>query len=183
MKNKTPLFVILGLVLLGVAAFYFMQQKGSVSPLTGSPADIFSNALTGSGSVKCEYKDQEGQTVTAYVKGGKIRTEMMGGTQGNMNFIMRDQMMYSWNQGTKEGFVYKVPEVTGTPDETETPDQSGAKDVKADLEQYKESCTNTSVADSVFEVPADVNLVDYSKMMQDSMKQIPDNYKQYMPQK
>lgn len=187
MKNKKPLFIVLGVVLLGAVAFYFMKQKGlgPLSSLSGNPADVFSNALTGSGSVSCEYTDAQGQIVKAYVKNGKIRTDMTGGTQGNMSFIMRDKTMYSWKQGTNEGFAYKIPEVTGTQDQSDvqiTPGQTGTDDIKANIEQYKESCVNGSVDDSMFELPTDVNFTDYSTMMQDATKQIPADYKQYIPQ-
>lgn len=184
-KNKTPLIVVGVIALVAVGAFLFMRQNGSLpASLTGSPTDMFSNALTGSGSVTCEYTDESGQKVMAYVKGGKIRSDITGGEQGSMSFIMKDKTMYSWNTDTKQGFIYKIPDVTGsqTQDEAQTPDQGNVEDVKADLEQYKESCKGGNISDSMFDIPSDVTLQDYSQMMQDSLQQVPDEYKQYMPQ-
>lgn len=159
------------------------MNKGSLS---SNPADVVSNALTDSGSVKCEYTDEEGRQITAYVKGERIRTDITGGTEGAMSMIYKDNTSWTWDTATKQGMLFTAPEVTPGEGEKVTVEEGPAtqdsNEVKAELEKYKESCTNQTIADTMFEPPADVKFQDYSQMMQQQMNQIPAEYQQYLNQ-
>lgn len=187
MKNKQPLIIVAVVIIVLLGAWFLFMRGGASNPLSPqTPQEQIENALTGSGSVMCEYTTDTGETVTAYVKDGKIRTDMTGGPEGSVSFLLVDKMSYTWNQDTKEGMQYMIPDVTPGEEvevdetmESETPD---ANDFQDQIEQYKESCTNQNVDDSMFVVPADVNFVDYSMMMQESMQQVTQEYMQYMPQ-
>lgn len=186
MKNKTPLIIIIVVLVVLAGAWFFFMRGGATNPLTPqTPQEQVENAFMGSGSVKCEYTTDTGEVVTAYVKDGKMRTDMTGGAEGTMSFMMVDKTSYSWNQDTREGMKYVIPDVTPVAEvEVETV-ESGQADPRAmqeQIEQYKESCSNQAVDDSLFVVPTDVNFVDYSTMMQDTMQQVPQEYQQYMPQ-
>lgn len=183
-KNKNLPLIIGGVLVLGVIA-YILLNRGA-SPLSNAdPESAIKNALSGTGSVKCEYTDDDGRLVTAYVKGEKMRTDVTGGQEGNGSMIFKDNTSWSWDNTTKKGVMFKAPEVTGTEsDETsETElDVEDSEDIKEEIEQYKESCKNENVPDSMFEPPTDVTFQDFSQMMNNPGGQVPAEYQQYLDQ-
>lgn len=200
MKNKTPLFIVLGVVLLGVVVFVMMQGRNGSNPIasltsnTSNPSDMVASALTGSGSIKCEYTDEDGATVIAYVKNGNVRSDYMG-ADANGSFLMKDKTVWTWDEETKTGMTYVIPDVTpGAEDDSmmESEDSdTNYEEMKEEIDQYKESCKNENIPDSMFEVPQDVTFEDYSAMMEgmydgasmeDAMNQIPEEYQQYLNQ-
>lgn len=199
MKNKTPLFIVIGVIVLGAVVFLMMQGKNGSNPIasltsnSANPGDMVAQALTGSGSIKCEYTDEDGSTVMAYVKNGNVRSDYMG-ADVNGSFLMKDKTVWTWDEETKTGMTYMIPDVTPTEDESmmESDDSDMNYDeMKEEIDKYKESCTSENISDSMFEVPQDVTFEDYSQMMegmfdqtqmQDAMNQIPDEYKQYLNQ-
>lgn len=190
-KNQTPLIIVgVVVVILAIGAFFFL--RGSSNPLgvgSGSPQDLMASALTGSGSVVCEYTDEDGSTVTAYVRNGMVRTNITGGPEGDGSFLMRDKTVWTWQDSTMQGMMYVIPDVTPVEGEAVESETNMADEVSADLEQYKDSCRSESIPDSVFEVPSGVNFQDYSQMMQGAMQdmqmqaeQLPLDYQQYLNQ-
>lgn len=182
MKNlKLPL-IIVGVILIAAIGYFVVMNKGSLS---SNPTDVVNNALTGSGSVKCEYTDEEGRQITAYVKGEKMRTEIVGGTEGSMSMIYKDKTSWTWDNTKKQGMMFKAPEVTpaeGKEVTEVTPATQDSDEVKAQLEKYKESCKNQTLADSMFDPPTDVTFQDYSQMMKQQMNTVPAQYQQYLNQ-
>jgi hypothetical protein len=176
--------VIIVAVVALAAGGYFLMNSGSNPLVNNSPEAIVQNALSGRGSVKCEY-DEEGKHIITYVKGEKMRTDATGGEEGNGSMIFKDNTSWTWDSATKQGFTFKAPEVS--PAETETEDDNETEDMmedseemKADVEKYKDSCKNENIPDSTFEPPSDVTFQDYSQMMQQQMNQVPSEYQQYM---
>lgn len=190
MKNNRVLLILGGVLLvILVVGFLISRSGGQVPGMTSSPSDLVTSALTGSGSVKCEYTGEDGAVVTAYVKNGMVRTNISGGPEGDGSFLMKGKTFWTWQDSTKQGMTYTVPDVT--PVETEAVESEGnmSEKVASDLEKYKDSCTSENVSDSMFEVPSDVSFQDLSQVMNgsipDAMQQgveIPQDYQQYLNQ-
>jgi hypothetical protein len=190
-KNNR-LLLILGAALVVILAVGFLMFRGGGSvPGLSSPEDLVASALTGSGSVKCEYTGEDGAVVTAYVKNGMVRTDVTGGPEGDGSFLMKDKTVWTWQDSTKQGMTYTIPDVAPVEGETAETEGNMSDEVERDLEQYKDSCTSESIPDSMFEVPGDVTFQDFSQMMGDGMQalpeqlpldQVPPEYQQYLNQ-
>ena len=172
MKNKNLLLIVVGVVLVLAIVAFFLFGRGT-SPLANlsksAPDDLVTSAISGSGSVKCEYTDDEGHVVTAYIKGGNMRTDLTGGQEGAMSIIYKDKTSWTWDNTTKQGMKYTAPKVEEADEvvdgETQDSDSQNSDEIATEIEQYKESCKNESVDDSMFDAPADVTFQDYSQMM------------------
>lgn len=184
MKNKLPLFIVIVVVIAAVAGYLIMNRTGRMN----SPEDIVANALSGNGSVKCEY-DEDGRHIVAYIKGSMMRTDITGGEEGSMSMIYKDNTSWTWNPDTKEGMMFTAPEITPmegeevvTEEEVNVAMPDDTEAMKAEIEKYKDSCKSESIADSLFEAPSDITFMDYSQMMEQQMQNLPAEYQQYMQQ-
>lgn len=191
MKKLLP--VLLLLLLLGVGGYFYLTSRGMVpkAPLgsagnTTQNGGIFTSikdALSKSMSLKCVYKDEEGVETTTYIKGGALRVMMINAKEGEQpnNIVMKDKMMYMWNDTTKTGFSYKIEEpkdVTPIPTvEDKTVNKETGDDQKesvlAQIEKYKDTCKVETVVDSMFAVPTDVKFQDMSALQEQMMKTVP----------
>lgn len=184
--------IIAAVILLG-GAFFIIQKsntasnqpdKGTTTSVTpgtsddsdnGSTFSSIKDALSKSMTLKCEQKLEDGSTVLAYIKNGRVRME---GIQVDANtksgiVIVNGDKTYIWDTGTKKGFVMTAPKVTGQ-DQVTT--QQGQTDYVGQFEQYRQSCKVAVVSDSVFTPPTDVEFSDFSIMMQEvqeKMKKVP----------
>jgi len=181
MKNNT--LIMAGVGILAVAAvggFLYMRSSGN-SPigLPSDPMKSMENALTGSGSVKCEYTDEEGRVTISYIKDGKIRSEFSDQENEPGGMIFKDNAMWTWNSATKEGFTMVLPEVEESTDsqydDGDDFDQSPfneKREIEEEIEKYKEQCNNERISDDMFEPPTDITFQDMSDFYQ-NMPQIP----------
>lgn len=192
-KKDNKMFLIIGavavVVVLLLGAFMLRGGSSSVPGMAQNPQDLIASAMTGTGSVKCEYTGEDGAVVTAYIKNGQVRTDITGGPDGGGSFLMKDKTTWTWSDSTKEGVMFVLPEITPVAGQATGEMQTASDEVAADLEQYKDSCKSETVSDSVFEVPTDVNFQDFSSMMsgmeqeiQSQMQEIPQEYQQYLNQ-
>ena len=134
-----------------------MEEKQEESNVISSIQDAIMNNM----SLECTYTSPEGTNVKAYIKSGKVRSEISGKTAAeSSNAIIMDKKMYFWN--AQGGFVMTIPEIT--PGATNPTPNQGQSTLDS-LEQYKSSCKQANVSDSVFELPANVKFQDMSKMM------------------
>jgi hypothetical protein len=141
------------------------------------------DALSKSLSLKCVYKNEEGVETTTYIKGGAVRVMMTSAAAGDEqpdNIIMKNKMMYMWNNTTKTGFSLKLEEPKDlTPFPTVKQDGNAVKkedqqeSVLAEIEKYKDACKAEVVSDSMFSVPTDVKFQDMSALQEQMMKTIP----------
>ena len=195
MKKLIPVIVIV-LLLLGVGFFVFSNktktsQPGVVSQnqQSGGKGNIITSirdAMMKSMSLKCEYPDEKGNTVTTYVKGENVRIMGFASEQnaGQGHILMRDKKMYMWDEKSKQGTMIDLNiEVTpGAPETSEQVDQK--EETIEELEKYKDYCKTEVVADSLFALPSDVEFIDFAQQMKDSgvdFKKMMDQYKNISP--
>ena len=191
LQNKTTRLLIGALIFVvilvgGFLMFRGSSQMGSIG--TGNPQDLIASALSGTGSVKCEYTGDDGATVTAYVKNGMIRTDITGSPEGDGSFIMKENTTWTWSPSTLQGVMFVLPEASEDAVEIEVNEESQttADEIAADLERYKDSCRSENVDNAVFEVPSDVVFQDFSQVINDEMQmqmqEVPEQYQQYLGQ-
>ena len=176
---------VIVIILIGVVGYVLSQKKAPVAATntatpqamkeepTGAMPD-FVKAMQGSGSVKCTY-DVNGVMQTSYIKDGKIRMQITSHGVAN-NTLMINKVVYSWADNSRTGFMMDTStlKTTITP-ATGTPAVKDMDTVKKDMETYKPTCTNETIADSMFEKPTDVTFSDTSKMMDEIKAKIPAN--------
>src|SRR3989339_976071 len=171
MKKILPVLVVL--FLLGIGGYFFMSSKGAK---TSNVFESIQDALSKSLSLKCVYKDEKGVQTTTYIKGGAVRVNMEGIKDNEQpgSIILKDKKMYMWNEVSKTGFTYTIPEPVVPPgtDKSPTVDNKDAS-VLAEIEKYKDSCKTEVIADSFFVPPADVKFQDMSAFTENLMKQVP----------
>jgi len=183
--------IIAAVILLG-GAFFIIQKSntgnqsstGTTTSVTSGPTDGSNNdstfaslkdALSKSMTLKCEQKLEDGSTVLAYIKNGRVRMEgiQVDANTKSGNVIINGDKTYIWDTGTKKGFMMTAPKVTGQ-DQVTT--QQSQTDYVGQFEQYKQSCKVAVVSDSVFTPPSDVEFTDFSIMMQkvqENTKKVP----------
>ena len=119
--------------------------------------DSIRDAMARSMSLKCEYMMQDNTTV-AYIKGQSLRIDGTVKDKNSTAMIMKDNKIWSWDTGTKEGIIMPL---------TENKENQQALDpdkIIGDLESQKQFCRAASVADSMFVPPADVKFQDLSAL-------------------
>lgn len=176
---STLVIVIIAVVVLGIGGYLYVQNTktgGEAMKKTGkgsafsSVKDILSKSL----SVKCEYPDDQGNTVTTYMKAGAVRVVGSAGAsqiQGAGMMLMKDNKIYIWDETTKQGTVFSVEADAmekAQEDAMETGEGNKKEDFIKGLEQYKDYCKAEAVSDSLFKVPSDVNFVDLEQQMQNT---------------
>lgn len=168
---KSKIWLGLGLFIAALALGGCGNKPTTVSDTTGGTApqeqkaeekggvfDSIRDAMSRSLSLKCVYTANGGQT-TAYVKGKMIRVD--GTYQDKQSAtIIKDEKIYSWDPDKKEGVIWPIT-TTGEEENDFDPDK-----IIGDLEAQKNFCKVSTVADSQFEVPADVQFTDLGAMMQ-----------------
>lgn len=176
MNNKIIIGII-ALVLLGGGGYYFLSNKGAVSPSTQSTpsaqtgSGVFSSikdALSKSLSLECNFSDQEGRQTKSFIKNGAVRADITAPkAEDSGSVIVKDKKIYFWN--SKGGFMMEMPEVTPGASQPSTAGTQGeAGNVLDTMEKYKDSCKPAVVADNLFTPPSSVQFQDFSKMMQQS---------------
>ena len=183
--------VVLILVLLGVGGyFYFKSNNVAMKPSVGmagskesSGGNVFTSikdALSKSLSLQCNFKDEQGQDTTTYIKAGGVRVVMNNTKDASQpnNVMMKDKKMYMWSDKTKEGFTFTldVPVVSPTVKGNVSENNTGASkqdSILATIEKYKNDCKPAVIADSFFAVPTDVKFQDMSEFTKSMMKAVP----------
>ena len=137
------------------------------------------NQAFGGKPTKCTYYMGD-NTVTAYMKDGKVRSDM-----GDYQNINDGEFVYMWNESTKTGS--KMTAITGYVDpESETgevraPTKEDLQDVQEMVKQMQEEfnaeCKQENISDSMFVPPADVTFTDMTEQMQ-RMQEMRDSYGQ-----
>lgn len=188
--NKGIIAVIILIILAGGAFFLFQKNKSksnststptaptsAIKPTQSSGFSSIQDALSKSVSLKCEYPDPKdsSKNVSTYIKAGSVRV-ITGGTPAN-NVIVKDNKMYNWFEGKKEGTLITFDmeamkdaagkmhaSVSVSPDHKINQKDAMIKQ----MEQYKKYCKQEAVADSFFEVPKDIKFLDFSAQMKQS---------------
>ncbi len=174
-KYLSIIIVIIVLVVIGAFVYFnnSSKQGGSTEQVKTGGNNVFSSikdAMSKSLSLKCEYQSVEGKTIT-YVKGEKVRviTETTGTEATIANLIFKDNKMWIWNNGEKEGYIFEIDEQSASEQE-EMPNQANKEEVIDELEQYKDKCSAAVVQDSMFNPPSDVSFRNLNNLQEEMMK-------------
>lgn len=123
-------------------------------------------------SLKCTYtmNEQEGAagTGTVYVSGTKMRGDttitMENSANIDSHFISANNVMYTWTSASPQGYKIAVDQETiNDTSPSEIPDEAKALQEKLD---YK--CLPWLPDQSLFELPADVEFIDFSELTKNS---------------
>lgn len=158
---KKLIFLLCFAVVLSACSCSPQSQDNQQAQQDKGVLESISDAFNKSKSLKCEYTDDEtGQKTISYIKNQMIRTE-----SNDFNAIFKDQKMYIWQAGSAQGFVVDTESIEDEEDaamgEMEV---SSADEIIAGLEAYKDYCSIQNVSNSVFDLPANVEFVDFNQM-------------------
>lgn len=124
--------------------------------------DVFTNKSL---SLTCKFTDPNGRKTTSYIKGGRVRADIVGtSTTDSGSVIVTESSMHFWN-GAKGMTLRFTEEQRAKMMEGTDPQTSQGQAALADLEKYKESCKTTVVSDSLFTPPTTVTFQDLSELM------------------
>src|SRR3989344_3901856 len=182
MNKSLPIIAVVLLLIIGGGAYLTFKNKpvqpGAVNtninqgqPQDGNVFTSIKDALSKSLSLECKYNDEKGTESTTHIKGGAVHVAaktLADGKETNTQVIMKDRKMYTWDEATKKGVVFDIPEENlQTTPSTQAPSGDNKGDsFLAEIEKYKDACKPAVVSDSLFTPPTDVEFQDFSKMFQ-----------------
>ena len=108
--------------------------------------------------MKCTYK-VEGYEYEGYIKGEKWRGKVKTADGKTGEVIMKDNCMWSWEEGVDQGMKTCF-------EETEGDDYWGGGDSTTETPDIDYNCAPTAVTDSKFNPPSNVNFMDLDQLMQ-----------------
>lgn len=168
--NKTILWIIVAIIVIGGIWYFVMNGSGSGAP--GSNATSTSQAsssgtmkdLIARGSSQCQVTDpSNGSSGTVYVGGGKMRgdftSQTSSGTTITSHMISDGQTVYVWSSAMPQGIKMAVSASSQT-------SASGTQNPYNENVNY--TCSAWSVNSSEFALPAGVTFEDMSAMIQGS---------------
>lgn len=168
-KKNSPIIILLVLIviaLLGAIAIRLLSSKNSSQESTSQPQNAFTSirdALSKSISLECKITDSQGRVTNAYIKNGAVRADMVGqDPKDSGSIIMKDKVLYLWN--SEGAFKMSLPDNPNAMNESSGGSNQGNQ-LLDDLDNYKNNCKVSSVSDSLFVPPTDVNFSDMSEMM------------------
>lgn len=190
---KKIILIIAILVVFGIGGYFYLNSRGLTSKTlltigNKSTRKVFNNlqeALSKSMNLKCVYKDEKGLETTTYIKNGNVRVMMTNSKDPEElnNIIIKDKKMYMWSDQTKKGFVFEDTEPYTSPYPTfevkkelepeKKPGLQQQESILAQIEKYKDACKVEKIADSMFNIPTNVQFEDMNKVQEQMMKQIP----------
>lgn len=174
---KKLLIVVVILLALGGGGYYLysnqMQKSGSATQQSGGVFGSIKDALSKSLSLQCSFDTEDGTKVAAWMKAGAVRVDSDAkDAQQSGSYIMKNNKLYFWQKGAKEGTMMEFSEPSVTPGKTQEaePTGSAAKDNQGDnvlgmLEKFKDKCKPAVVGDDLFTPPAGVKFTDFSKLV------------------
>lgn len=159
--SKYITWVVILIIAVAAVFGYFVYKQKSGTPSHNPSANTNSNgsafssveeAIMKNMSINCDYTDQNGVHVTAYIKSGQVRVDTSGSNANqDSHTIIKDKTIYFWNN--QEAFKMAEPQVTPSV----SPTGSGnAQNTVSNLEAYKSDCKNANVDDSLFTLPPGV---------------------------
>lgn len=182
MNVKIISIVVLVLALVGGGAFFALsgsddtETSQSTTPESNSRRSSI-NGLLGLGQqLTCtyEYMDANGNASSgeAVIDGERMRGsfKVTSGDETETSELLRDgETQYVWNDETKEGYQVAIS-VQQTDVDDPTPDSNETAQGPDQDEQYDFDCQDWSVDETEFEVPGDVNFIDYTAQLEQSLE-------------
>ena len=155
-KNIILVIMVLGLLMLGACSKNTETQnptaKSSDDSFSGKLADIMSSGS----SYKCTAM-QENIQIQMYVKGKKVRSEMVT-QQGKVNVVSdENQCVWMWQDGTTQGTKLCSDVQAQTNNDAEV---QGKIDPNTNVD-----CNKYAVSDYMFAPPTNVQFSDLSEML------------------
>jgi len=180
MKNKIVLVVVAVVFLAGVV--WFSKGRSGQKPQETKPSLISSEtktegkekkegvfgsireALEKSISLKCQYQLESGDKMTVYLKGKDlIRAEVLTRQNQETITIMKDDRMWFWLPATKKGMVVSL---AGLQQQGLANQQVPNKEkIIEEAEKYKADCQPTTIANSLFEIPKELEFENLDELM------------------
>jgi hypothetical protein len=183
MKSKKILFItvtILLLILVGGASYMKLKDSNVKTDNSSESKGVFTSikdALSKNITLVCEFKEDNNVSVKSYIKNGAVRVTSSSDANQSSDIIMKDKKMYMWDEKTKQGFVYDIPESDGSSSDNKitmnSNEVSQSEGYLSMIDKYKDSCKVATIEDSYFVVPSDIKFQDMSKILENLNKQAP----------
>ena len=174
--NKNNLFLVLfvGIFIVGIVAYFLMNRSIGSDLDSTDPVKILDemasgerslrNLMTISSNIVCTFNDTEsGVEGEIYVGNGNLRGDFVTQTNGsamNSHMISTNDRVYVWSDESDQGMVFTLEDV-------EDPDAEDEMSSSVDLdEEYSYNCRPWIVDRSVFQLPGNIEFIDFSSMMQ-----------------
>lgn len=177
MNKKIIIILAVTLLLISGVVLFKGQKIGNKNNVDSSGSNnVFSSikdALSKDLTLTCEFKDEKGNITKSYIKNGAVRISTSGDDTKGGEIIMRDKKMYMWDEKSKEGFIYEIPD-----EDKDKVGMTGQEINQSDaylnmIDKYKDSCKTAVIEDSYFVEPKGINFQDMSKLLQDIKNQVP----------
>ena len=184
--NKIILGLAIVAVLIGAAMYYTAtkdekslagnnqtgSEQNSLGETLGNGIESIKDAMSKGLTLECSYTDEQNQKFVSYVKGKSVRSiiENPSSSSTPSNFLLIGTTMYMWpSGGPNQGFTITVDEEAAKKAQEQTQgagdvDKATNTDLIGTLETYKNNCKQSSVDDSLFEKPANINFQDFSSI-------------------
>lgn len=164
MKKVLPIVLVLAVVAVG--AWYFLGRKsGGESGQGETVANNLKDIVQKNVPTKCEWRQDDANHGTTWVKGQKIYSEFT--SQGKVGYlIFKDNCSWTWDangQGAKFCFEQVNYDDLLGGNESEAP---GATEMVEEEAAPELKCSPAVIADSKFEVPTDVKILDTQELLQ-----------------
>lgn len=165
MKKLLPIIIALVLIVLAGGGYLYFKSRQSGKSVSEVANETVSEVYEGSlktaiekgVSMKCSYKMDENE-YEGVIKGKMWRGKMKTGDGRVGEVIIKDECMWSWESGKKDGtkICFEAKTEEGSAGSIWDQPSTGNPDV-----QYK--CTPALVTDSEFDPPKDVVFVDLNQ--------------------
>lgn len=156
MKKIIPMVVVL--LIVGVVA-YALMSGGQVQVQNESYTySALKSAIAAGVPLKCEY-EVGGATAEGYVKGENWRGKMTFGDGRTGEIIIKDECMYSWEEGDPQGVKMCFDSEEGSIWDQEQVDNT-------DVSYH---CTPATVNGSMFTPPENIEFMSMDSMMNETV--------------
>ncbi len=175
---------VLLVLVLGAGGYMMLAKSKSSTPKNSMESakqdknafTSIQDAIAHSMTITCDYSTPEGTNVKAYIKGGKVRSDVISKDSNQSgSAIIMDKKVYFWN--SQGGYVMEMPDISVTPASGQDAVENKGNSTMEALEQYRQYCKPGTVSDSLFVLPTGVKFQDMSTMMVPSSKVMPSGTK------
>lgn len=177
-KKSLPIIIVVAILVLAAGAYFLFGRNKSTLPtdsVTVSTESSVGESFTGTlkdaialgVGMRCTYMF-EGIEYEGFVRGENYRGEMMSADGAMTSVIVKDNCMWTWEEGSAEGMTFcteeavleEGEEVNGEASIWDQPESATGSDVSYD-------CNPAAVSDSQFTPPSDVEFLDPASLMGD----------------
>lgn len=162
--NKTLIYVIVGVVVIGGILALTMSQKSTPDTDTNDQnQSTLKELLAMEGSQKCTVSsktDTSESSGEVFVSGGMMRgnfTSIAANQTMESHMIVKSNTSYIWTDTMPQGFMMKLEETTST---------EGTDPQVVDVNQkYTYDCDDWTTDEKVFELPSEINFMDAAQLI------------------